>query len=77
MQFTLPASDLIRKYVAFLARLSALDYSRARDEQELFLPYAVNEDDASQIETRRDRYFAQWVCQKQQIAEILAPYRCS
>jgi len=77
VQFTLPVPDQIRRYVAFLARLSALAYSRARDDEELYLRHAVNEDDSTQIRARRDGYVAQWVCKKQQIAEILVSYRCS
>lgn len=76
MQFLLPVPDLVRQYVVCLARLGALDYAHAQDEENLYLPYAANEDHASRIGARRDEYVAKWASKKQQIADILLPYRC-
>jgi hypothetical protein len=76
MRFVLPVPDLILRYVACLARLSALDYARASDEEYLHLPYAADEADASRIRARRDGFLAKWAIKKERIADILAPYRC-
>jgi hypothetical protein len=76
MRFALPVPNLILRYVACLARLSALDYARAQSEEKFHLPYAANEDCASQIRARRDGYLAKWAIKKERIADILAPYRC-
>jgi hypothetical protein len=75
MQFVLAVPEPIIKYVVGLARLGALDYARAQDEEKLHLPHAANEDHASQIRAQRDRYVERWANKKQQIADILAPYR--
>ena len=76
MKLVLPLPDLTRKYVVCLARLSALDYARAQSEEKFHLPYAANEDHASQIRAHRDGYLVKWAAKKQRIADILAPYRC-
>jgi hypothetical protein len=65
----------VLRYVVALARLSALDYARAQGEDKLHLPHAANEHDVSLIRERRDRYFEKWAIKKQQLADILAPYR--
>lgn len=75
MQFAFPVPELIRKHVVCLARLGVLDYARAWSEENFHLPYAANEENASQIRARRDEYIAKWAGKKRQIADILGPYR--
>jgi hypothetical protein len=74
MQFLLPIPPPILTYVRRLARLGALDYTRGQDQDGLFLPHAVSEDEAALIRSDRDSYFAKCADKKRQIAEILAPY---